>query len=172
MDAYWRAANYLSVGRIYRYDNPLLNRPLTLTGSLRGKRSSHSCQEHTTMLVTPESNRRNRKHALTLAGAMAVASALPGWFLPSCASLSGPLSVRLLVGSAALPPAVEDYGTAVPRFVGTGSSIARRVFSSAARPMRKNDFGSSSKFSWMRSGSLASGPRSMTPFGFWLPPVR
>ncbi len=31
MDAYWRAANYLSVGQIYLYDNPLLKRPLTLT---------------------------------------------------------------------------------------------------------------------------------------------
>lgn len=30
MDAYWRAANYLSVGQIYLYDNPLLNRPLAL----------------------------------------------------------------------------------------------------------------------------------------------
>lgn len=30
MDAWWRAANYLSVGQIYLYDNPLLNRPLTL----------------------------------------------------------------------------------------------------------------------------------------------
>ena len=30
MDAYWRAANYLSVGQIYLYDNPLLKRPLTL----------------------------------------------------------------------------------------------------------------------------------------------
>jgi xylulose-5-phosphate/fructose-6-phosphate phosphoketolase len=30
MDAYWRAANYLSVGQIYLYDNPLLTRPLTL----------------------------------------------------------------------------------------------------------------------------------------------
>ncbi len=29
MDAYWRAANYLSVGQIYLSDNPLLNRPLT-----------------------------------------------------------------------------------------------------------------------------------------------
>ncbi len=29
MDAYWRAANYLSVGQIYLYDNPLLRRPLT-----------------------------------------------------------------------------------------------------------------------------------------------
>jgi xylulose-5-phosphate/fructose-6-phosphate phosphoketolase len=30
MDAYWRAANYLSVGQIYLYDNPLQKRPLTL----------------------------------------------------------------------------------------------------------------------------------------------
>jgi xylulose-5-phosphate/fructose-6-phosphate phosphoketolase len=28
-DRYWRAANYLSVGQIYLYDNPLLKRPLT-----------------------------------------------------------------------------------------------------------------------------------------------
>ena len=26
--AYWRAANYLSVGQIYLYDNPLLKQPL------------------------------------------------------------------------------------------------------------------------------------------------
>src|SRR6202041_996354 len=31
MDAYWRAANYLSVGQIYLYDNPLLKRPLRLS---------------------------------------------------------------------------------------------------------------------------------------------
>jgi xylulose-5-phosphate/fructose-6-phosphate phosphoketolase len=30
IDAYWRAANYLSVGQIYLYDNPLLKEPLTL----------------------------------------------------------------------------------------------------------------------------------------------
>ena len=30
VDAYWRAANYLSVGQIYLYDNPLLRKPLTL----------------------------------------------------------------------------------------------------------------------------------------------
>ncbi len=30
MDAYWRAANYLSVGQIYLLDNPLLQQPLTL----------------------------------------------------------------------------------------------------------------------------------------------
>src|SRR6266446_659990 len=28
MDAYWRAANYLSVGQIYLYENPLLKKPL------------------------------------------------------------------------------------------------------------------------------------------------
>jgi xylulose-5-phosphate/fructose-6-phosphate phosphoketolase len=31
MDAYWRAANYLSVGQIYLFDNPLLKRPLAFT---------------------------------------------------------------------------------------------------------------------------------------------
>jgi xylulose-5-phosphate/fructose-6-phosphate phosphoketolase len=30
MNAYWRAANYLSVGQIYLKDNPLLQRPLTI----------------------------------------------------------------------------------------------------------------------------------------------
>jgi xylulose-5-phosphate/fructose-6-phosphate phosphoketolase len=30
IDAYWRAANYLSVGQIYLLDNPLLRKPLTL----------------------------------------------------------------------------------------------------------------------------------------------
>ena len=30
MNAYWRASNYLSVGQIYLYDNPLLRVPLTM----------------------------------------------------------------------------------------------------------------------------------------------
>src|SRR5476649_2758977 len=30
MNAYWHAANYLSVGQVYLYDNPLLKKPLTL----------------------------------------------------------------------------------------------------------------------------------------------
>src|SRR6267142_1375490 len=30
MDAWWRAANYLSVGQIYLLDNPMLKEPLTL----------------------------------------------------------------------------------------------------------------------------------------------
>ncbi len=35
MDAYWRAANYLSVGQIYLYDNPLLKQPLRLANVKR-----------------------------------------------------------------------------------------------------------------------------------------
>jgi xylulose-5-phosphate/fructose-6-phosphate phosphoketolase len=31
IDAYWRAANYISVGQIYLYDNPLLREPLKVT---------------------------------------------------------------------------------------------------------------------------------------------
>ena len=52
MDAYWRAANYLSVGQIYLYDNPLLREPLKLEhvkprllghwGPRRGRTSSTS----------------------------------------------------------------------------------------------------------------------------------
>ena len=30
VDAYWRAANFLSVGQVYLCDNPLLKRRLTL----------------------------------------------------------------------------------------------------------------------------------------------
>ena len=30
LDAWWRAANYLSVGQIYLFDNPLLRHALTL----------------------------------------------------------------------------------------------------------------------------------------------
>ena len=36
MDAYWRAANYLSVGQIYLLDNPLLKKPLRRNMSSRG----------------------------------------------------------------------------------------------------------------------------------------
>ncbi len=38
IDAYWRAANYLSVGQIYLYDNPLLE-----TAPHRASTSSHGC---------------------------------------------------------------------------------------------------------------------------------
>ena len=37
LDAYWRAANYLSVGQIYLLDNPLLREPISRRAS-RGRR--------------------------------------------------------------------------------------------------------------------------------------
>ena len=36
IDAWWRAANYLSVGQIYLLDNPLLREPLRRSTSSRG----------------------------------------------------------------------------------------------------------------------------------------
>ncbi len=42
MDAYWRAANYLSVGQIYLYDNPLLKRPLHLKQAMADKLVEHN----------------------------------------------------------------------------------------------------------------------------------
>ena len=35
IDAYWRAANYLSVGQIYLFDNPLLREPSRRSTSSR-----------------------------------------------------------------------------------------------------------------------------------------
>ena len=35
IDAYWRAANYLSVGQIYLYDNPLLKERRTFVFARR-----------------------------------------------------------------------------------------------------------------------------------------
>ena len=36
LDRYWRAANYLSLGQIYLYDNPLLRQPLAKDTSSLG----------------------------------------------------------------------------------------------------------------------------------------
>jgi Na+/H+ antiporter NhaC len=76
------------------------------------------------MLETRERSRRNRTDAFALAGAMAMASAIAGWFYPPIL-LSFALSVHLLVGSTAMRPAAKDYGTAVPHFVGIGTSSSR-----------------------------------------------
>jgi len=36
MDRYWRAANYLCIGQIYLYENPLLREPLNANQLSRG----------------------------------------------------------------------------------------------------------------------------------------
>ena len=45
LDAYWRAANYLSVGQIYLFDNPLLRRPLALADVKHMQIGRASCRE-------------------------------------------------------------------------------------------------------------------------------
>src|SRR5438552_430576 len=40
LDAYWRAANYLSVGQIYLKDNPLLRKPLS-SGDIKPRLLGH-----------------------------------------------------------------------------------------------------------------------------------
>lgn len=40
MNAYWRAANYLSVGQIYLKENPLLRRPLS-RDDIKGRLLGH-----------------------------------------------------------------------------------------------------------------------------------
>lgn len=90
------------------------------------------------MLVTRENNRRNRNHALALAGMAAVASTVAGWFSPPVLlSLVGTLSVDLLVDPASLPPEVAGHEATVPRCVGRGVAISRRVFSALKDPQKE-----------------------------------
>ena len=42
IDAYWRAANYLSVGQIYLYDNPLLKGSAVRAMPVTVRRSGHT----------------------------------------------------------------------------------------------------------------------------------
>jgi len=46
IDAYWRAANYLSVGQIYLYDNPLLREPLA-AAHIKPRLLGQACREWT-----------------------------------------------------------------------------------------------------------------------------
>jgi len=41
MNAYWRAANYVSVGQIYLYENPLLKNPETVAREAAGVGTGH-----------------------------------------------------------------------------------------------------------------------------------
>ena len=128
-----------------------------------------SCHECRTMLVTPGNNNRNRTQALALAGVTAVTSAVAGWFFP-LRCFSGALSVLLLVGPAAMPPPVADLKQPFPA---SWEQILQShvAFFERCQIRRRNDSDKSSRYSSVKSASRASAPRSMTPFGFWWPPV-
>jgi xylulose-5-phosphate/fructose-6-phosphate phosphoketolase len=65
IDAYWRAANYLSVGQIYLYDNPLLRKPLTLA-HIKPRLLGHWGTTPGLNFVYAHLNRVIRKHDLSV----------------------------------------------------------------------------------------------------------
>ncbi|HWW19748.1 MAG TPA: phosphoketolase family protein [Steroidobacteraceae bacterium] len=65
MHAYWRAANYLSVGQIYLYDNPLLKRPLA-TGDVKHMLLGHWGTTPGQNFIYVHLNRVIRKHDLNM----------------------------------------------------------------------------------------------------------
>ena len=65
MEAYWRAANYLSVGQIYLLDNPLLREPLT-AAHVKPRLLGHWGTSPGLNLVYVHLNRLIRRHGLNM----------------------------------------------------------------------------------------------------------
>src|SRR3989449_8750970 len=65
IDAYWRAANYLSVGQIYLYDNPLLKEPLA-RAHIKPRLLGHWGTTPGLNLLSVHLNRVIKKHALNM----------------------------------------------------------------------------------------------------------
>ena len=63
IDAYWRAANYLSVGQIYLLDNPLLKEPLTIE-HIKPRLLGHWGTTPGLNLIYAHMNRQINKHDL------------------------------------------------------------------------------------------------------------
>src|SRR5207302_9383220 len=60
LDAYWRAANYLSVGQIYLLDNPLLREPLAAE-HVKQRLLGHFGTTPRLILIYAQLNRGNRE---------------------------------------------------------------------------------------------------------------
>ena len=65
MHAYWRAANYLSVGQIYLQDNPLLEVPLT-KGHVKPRLLGHWGTTPGLNLLYVHLNRLIKQHGLNM----------------------------------------------------------------------------------------------------------
>jgi len=65
LNAYWRASNYLSVGQIYLYDNPLLSEPLTL-GHVKPRLLGHWGTTPGLNFIYVHANRAIKEHDLNM----------------------------------------------------------------------------------------------------------
>ena len=79
MDAYWRAANYLSVGQIYLYDNPLLKKPLTLK-HIKPRLLGHWGTTPGLNFIYVHLNRVIREHDLNMIYITGPGHGGPGWW--------------------------------------------------------------------------------------------
>src|SRR5207237_10052359 len=77
LDAYWRAANYLSVGQIYLYDNALLKRPLKIT-DVKPRLLGHWGTTPGLNFVYVHLNRLIKEHDLDMIFIAAPGNAAPG----------------------------------------------------------------------------------------------
>ncbi len=78
MDAYWRAANYLSVGQIYLSDNPLLKQPLTKE-HIKPRLLGHWGTTPGLNFIYVHLNRMIKKHDLDMIYITALGMAGPAW---------------------------------------------------------------------------------------------
>jgi xylulose-5-phosphate/fructose-6-phosphate phosphoketolase len=92
MNAYWRAANYLSVGQIYLYDNPLLREPLKLE-HVKPRLLGHWGTTPGLNFIYVHVNRLIKKHDLNVIYVCGPGHGGPGMvantYLEQCAEKSG-----------------------------------------------------------------------------------
>src|SRR5579875_4218916 len=91
LDAWWRAANYLSVGQIYLVDNPLLRRPLQAE-DVKPRLLGHWGTTPGLNLIYAHANRQIRRRDLDAVYVMGPGHGGPG--PNACAWLEGTYSER------------------------------------------------------------------------------
>ena len=85
MDAWWRAANYLSVGQIYLLDNPLLREPLKIE-HIKPRLLGHWGTTPGLNLIYVHLNRVIRKHDLNVIYVAGPGHGGPGLVANTCLS--------------------------------------------------------------------------------------
>ena len=122
LDAYWRAANYLSVGQIYLLDNPLLREPLR-PEHIKPRLLGHFGTTPGLNLVYAHLNRAIRKRELRRSTSPAPATAGRGWWrtpiwrapTPRCTRTSAGTRTGYASSSASSPSPAGSRATSRPR---------------------------------------------------------